>query len=61
MDGWDLALLAIAGYAAIVGLARLMNRRRSQLVNELLEEAARQRRPESRSAFPPGARESKVA
>lgn len=44
MDGWDLALLCLAGYAAIVALARLMMRRRNQLVNELLEEAAQQAR-----------------
>jgi hypothetical protein len=43
MDGWDLALVVIAGYAAVVGLVRLMNRRRNQLIEELMQEAAQQR------------------
>jgi hypothetical protein len=43
MDGGDWVLLAIVAYVAVVALARLMLRRRSQLVEELLAEAARQR------------------
>jgi len=45
MDGWDLALMGAAGYAAVVGLVRLMIRRRNQLINELLQEAAQRRHP----------------
>lgn len=35
MDGWDVALLAMAGYVALVTLVRLMIRRRDQLLDEL--------------------------
>jgi hypothetical protein len=34
MNGWDVAMLAIAGYVAVVSLARLMLRRRDELVVE---------------------------
>ena len=34
MDGWDVALLAMAGYVAVVTLVRLMIRRRDQLLDE---------------------------
>ena len=47
MDGWDLALLAIAGYVAIVALVRLMIRRRDQLAGELIEEAEQKKRREA--------------
>jgi len=53
MDSGDMVLLAIAGYVAVIALARLMIRRRSQLVDELLGEAARQ--PESREEAEPTA------
>jgi hypothetical protein len=43
MDGWDLALVVIAGYSAVVGLVRLMNRRRNQLIEELMQEVAQQK------------------
>jgi len=46
MDSGDIALVAIVGYVAVIALARLMIRRRRQLVDELLGEA--QRRQESR-------------
>jgi len=41
MDSWDLALLVVAGFAAVVGLARLMNGRRRQLAEELSAEIER--------------------
>jgi hypothetical protein len=44
MDGWDIALVAIAGYVALLGLVRLMIRRRNRLVDELLGEAEQQER-----------------
>jgi len=59
MDGWDLALLCLAGYAAIVALARLMARRRNQLVNELLEEAAQQKRTSPQPGSSKPSREAK--
>ena len=63
MDGWDLALLAIAGYVAIVALVRLMIRRRDQLVGELVEEAERKKRRQAgQSASPPSPpRQGKIA
>ena len=39
MDGWDLALLLIAAYVAVLALVRLMIRRRNQVVEELVEES----------------------
>jgi len=42
MDSWDIALLAVAGYVAVLALTRLMTRRRNQLVDELLDQARRQ-------------------
>jgi len=35
MDGWDIALLVLAGYLAVVALVRLMIRRRDQLLRQL--------------------------
>jgi len=63
MDGWDLALVGAAGYTAVVGLVRLMNRRRNQLIDELMQEVAEKRRlhpgkPGSPQAAP---RQRKVA
>ncbi len=43
MDSWDIALLAVAGYVAVLALSRLMTRRRNQLIAELLDQARRQR------------------
>ena len=51
MDGWNLALLAIAAYVAIVALVRLMIRRRDTLVGELVEEAEQTKRRQA--AAPP--------
>jgi hypothetical protein len=44
MNQWDVALLAIAGYVAVVSLARLMLRRRDQLLAEFREQLQRERR-----------------
>jgi hypothetical protein len=35
MDGWDLTLLLVAGYLAIVTLVRLMARHRNQVLQQL--------------------------
>jgi len=42
MEGWDIALLAAAGYMAVTALVRMMIRQRDRLVAELSKEAARQ-------------------
>jgi hypothetical protein len=44
MNGWDMALLAIGIYVAVVGLARLMIHRRDTLWAELQAEAQQEQR-----------------
>jgi hypothetical protein len=63
MDAWDLALVVVAGFAAVAGLARLMNWRRSQLVEELVEEIEqkKQRRPSASVAEQSPSRPIKTA
>jgi hypothetical protein len=62
MDGWDMALWAVAGYVASVALVRLMINRRNELVGDLVEEAE-QKRQQARKPPPPTAspRTGKVA
>ena len=43
MNHWDLALLATAGYVAVMTLARLMLRRRDQLLAEFREQIKREK------------------
>jgi hypothetical protein len=43
MDGWDLALWALAGYLAIVALVRLMARHRDSLTARFRQEMEEQR------------------
>ncbi len=38
MDGWDVAILAIAAFVAVSTLVRLMIRRRNELADHLLRE-----------------------
>lgn len=40
LQWWDWLLLAIGGYVAVVSLVRLMNHRRTVLINQLSAEAA---------------------
>jgi len=44
MEGWDIALLAAAGYMAVTALVRMMIRQRDRLVAELSKEAAKQQK-----------------
>lgn len=45
LQGWEIALLAVAAFVAITSLIRLMRVRRDQVTNELLQQAeAEQRR-----------------
>ena len=39
MDGWDIALLAVAGYVAVTSLVQLMLRRRRQLYEHYRRQA----------------------
>jgi heme exporter protein D len=43
MDGWDLALLVMAGYVAVVALVRLMIRRRDQVLGEFRRKLRQER------------------
>ncbi len=38
METWDIVLLVVAGYVATFGLARLMTRRREQLIGRFREQ-----------------------
>ncbi len=40
MDGWEIVLFVLAGYLAVVALARLMIARRQQLVRRYRSELA---------------------
>jgi hypothetical protein len=59
MDGWNLALLAVAGYIAVVTLARLMLRRRNQMMQRFREEVAKEkvRRAVARKSEPKSSRD----
>ena len=46
MDGWDIFLLVVSGYVATMALARLMIRRRNQLIDELVHEAGKTEKAE---------------
>jgi hypothetical protein len=35
LNNWDITILIVAGYLAVVALIRLMTRRRDQLIDEL--------------------------
>ncbi len=39
MDGWDIGLLAVAGYIAVASLVQLMLRRRRQLYEQYRRQA----------------------
>jgi hypothetical protein len=43
MDGWDLTLLVVAGYLAVVTLVRLMAHRRDQLLDEFRRELKKEK------------------
>ncbi len=44
MDGWDVALLAMAGYVAVMSLVHLMIRRRDQLIEQFRHEVEREKK-----------------
>lgn len=47
-ETWDLVLLAMAGYVAVVSLVRLMQRRQDELVAELTAEAQQAKKSQSK-------------
>lgn len=60
MDRWDVAILALAGYVAVMALVRLMLRRRDHIVGEFRREmeqererkAAAEKKEKQRQGFP---------
>lgn len=40
MDRWDLLIVAVAAYVAVMTLVRLMSARRSETVNQFLQQIA---------------------
>ncbi len=50
MDGWEIALLATAGYVAVTTLVRLMLRRRDQMVEQLRGQAEQRTAGKRRAA-----------
>ncbi|MGA2033658.1 MAG: hypothetical protein ABSG68_15495 [Thermoguttaceae bacterium] len=52
MDGWNVAILVVAVYVAVVTLVRLMNGRRKQLMNQFRQEVENERRRRGRAAEP---------
>jgi hypothetical protein len=44
MDNWDLTLLIVAGYVAVVALVRLMRRQRDHLLDEMRRQIAKEKK-----------------
>ena len=43
MDTWDVTLLIVAGYLAVVALVRLMARHRDQMLDEVQRQIAKEK------------------
>lgn len=50
MDRWDLFIIAVAGYVAIMTLVRLMAARRNLLVNQVRKQIEQQRSQQQAAA-----------
>lgn len=50
MDGWDIALLALAAYVAVAALVRMMVAHRDNLADEFRRELKRARRSQPPAA-----------
>jgi hypothetical protein len=50
LDRWDVALLAIAGYVAVVTLTRMMAQHRNRLVADLERQATAEQRRQKAEA-----------
>jgi hypothetical protein len=44
MDNWDITLLVVAGYLAVVALVRLMARHRDQLLGDFRRQVAEEKK-----------------
>lgn len=49
MDGWDLLLLAVGGYIAVMVLVRMMRKRERELLREFEVQLANRKRREKRA------------
>lgn len=49
MDGWDLLLLAVGGYVAVMMLVRMMKNREQELLREFEVQLANRKRREKRA------------
>jgi hypothetical protein len=56
MDGWDIALLTVAGYVAVTALVRLMLKRRDQAWHELRRQVQQQKRRQQDETVEPARR-----
>jgi hypothetical protein len=59
MNRWDVVLLAVAGYVAVMALVRLMIRRRRQVLDELRRQVkmGKKKAGESQRLEPPQSQE----
>ncbi len=48
MDNWDVTLLVVAGYLAVVALVRLMTRKRDQMVDDFRRQVAEEKKRKQR-------------
>jgi hypothetical protein len=46
MDNWDVTLLVVAGYLAVVALVRLMTRKRDQMLAEFRDQIEKDKKRE---------------
>lgn len=58
MDGWDVALLVLAGYVAVVALVRMSLAHREQTAARMRIELERQRRQQAAEAPAPAAKKA---
>jgi hypothetical protein len=50
MDNWDITLLVVAGYLAVLTLVRLMARKRDQMFNEFRRQIEEERKQKKKIA-----------
>jgi hypothetical protein len=53
MDTWDITILVIGGYLAVMGLVRLMARRRNQVLDQLQQQIEEEQNHRDRFGQPP--------
>jgi len=61
MDGWSVAVLAVAGYVAVTALVRLMIGHRNQVILRFRRKLKAARTPQKAEAGKPGKPEKKAA